>query len=452
MQVALELVYYKIIPENLLKIKKKLIKEVLELEEVFSYVKKNHIKDYYIYLFYNREGIIYTSKEILMNIIKDLDRIENDDIIYSDNEKLYEYNNIVNNKKIKTKDIKSLKLVNDKSLEITENIDHLHHSKLPDRIYNFLSIEPIFINFFPHKDSYEKNNLEMIDKGQLPHYKLLHTNKYSLLNILVNHCLNFTPEEIHYYMLNNKLPFINYVSLKSDLKDYYNSEKNLTYNFFKEDEPSACNYLLGRDHIILLKENNGYNVYSKEPEDLEEEKNMRKKYIEKINKLEKGYLVDYNNLSNKELINLEFFDSDIYSKEGFQNYHYMDNYHYGFFNNGIYKSAADKNSLNSLNIDPYYFTVKLLEEEMENYYTILLKTFKETIELNYFYIPKEQTVLMENLIIKLWKKGYLLTHFGKAVYNNEKEIIENVLVVPEWFHSENLESYKKLLKIISKIN
>ena len=92
-----------------------------------------------------------------------------------------------------------------------------------------------------------------------------------------NHNLNFSPEDINYYLLNNKLPFSSYSELREHLKKYYSTPKDVYYSTFKKDSEDAHNYLLGRDRVMVLEEPVGYNVYTNEPIDLEEEKNMKAK-------------------------------------------------------------------------------------------------------------------------------------------------------------------------------
>lgn len=450
---ALEFKFFRIPNKDNLTIYKKLFCKILGVKDIIIYYKKNLKEDYYIYSFYKEDKLIYTDKDTYVNIIENINKLESDDIFYSDSKSLEKYNDYQNlNRARKVKDLNGLVLIKDRKLAIEENIDHMHYSQNPDRIFKFLNTEPKFINFFPHSDVDTKLNLENIDNKKLPHYNLIHDDKYKLLNILGNHNLNFSPEDINYYLLNNKLPFSSYSELREHLKKYYSTPKDVYYSTFKKDSEDAHNYLLGRDRVMVLEEPVGYNVYTNEPIDLEEEKNMKAKYLEKIKEKENSPMVVDTIMTNKELINLEVVDNKFYNPEiDFKNYLYKDKYHYGFYSNGIYKGSLNIDKEKSKAIDPEDMSLEILEDT-DDFYTILISSGRETIELDFFYIPKDKIVFTENMIIKLWRLGYFLTAFGKAVYKNENRVLESELTVPEWFYSQDKDSYKKLTKIISKIN
>lgn len=442
----LEFIFFNKPSREKMKIKKILVKKILELDNVIIFYKHNIIKDYYIYSFYSLEKLIYTTKENYLKLLKAFDSIENDDIFYSDNLVLENYNNYHNiAKKFKSKNINNVRLVKDKNLTLVDNLKNHHYSKNPSRTEKFLGLDRKFLNFFNYIDIHQKVNLENIEKEKLPHYRLIKKDKYNLLDILANHSLNFNLEEINYYLLHDSIPFINYESLKNHLEKYHNKEKNTYYTKFEKDSEAACKYLLAKNNVIILEEKNGFNVYTKEK--IEDVKNLDegvKNYIEKIKAVDNDFLIPYNNMSNKDLINIEFLHDKISISKNKK-------YHHGFYSNGIYKSSLNIDKEEIKDIDKEKIEIKILDELEKDFYTILIKVNRETIELNYFYIPMDKLILTRNMIEKMWKRGCFLKHFGKANYLNTDTILESQLIVPEWLYSDDLKSFRKLTKIISNI-
>ena len=266
------------------------------------------------------------------------------------------------------------------------------------------------------------------------------------------HHLNFTAEELHNHLLNDRIPYINYNSLKKDLEKYYKDPKDDCFEIYKENDEDAYNYLLGRDKIIVLEELDGYHVYSEKKEDPIEEKEMRKKYLDKLKKLDNGDIYDNSLVTNKELINLEIDNNKILNSEETVDHLKKGNYHYGFYDNGLYKNGIKKDKKALDDISDKDVEIEFFKEQEDSMYTILIYYGKTPIEINYFYIPDSKIILMENMILRLWRRGVFFTHFGEANYHNSKEILENCLRVPEWFYSDDDKSFQKLMKIISKIN
>ena len=127
------------------KIKKALIKKILGIKKLEVYYKKNLEKDYYIYSFYQGERLLYTDNLNYNKIIENLNKVEKDDLLYSDNKDLEIYNNFHNGlKNLKSKNLEGLKIVKDKGLKVHEDIEDLYYSKNPDRIFKFLGLENKF--------------------------------------------------------------------------------------------------------------------------------------------------------------------------------------------------------------------------------------------------------------------------------------------------------------------
>lgn len=381
-----------------------IIKKYLNLKNV-RYTKQYNIKrKYYIYLYYFMGEIIEVEKEKLQEILK-------------------------------------LVVKNDLILENKQ-----HFSNKPLRIIKFLNIFPENNNYFNFQDLYHKDQMENIDKYKLPLYKVMKENKYALLNLLKSHFLNYTDEDINYFLVHDRFPFLNYQHLKDNLKKYHGQEKEKYYKIFKNFEEDAHVYLLGRHEVIVTQEPEGYNVYTKEPYRGEnEEKNMRNLYINKLdNQVSNNLQLFLDNMSNKEIINLEIKNNTAEASKD-------KNYHFGYYGNGIYKCPQEFEKEENISIDKNLLEIEILPD-YEKFYSILLKINETLIELDYFYIPDDKEFILEALLEKLWQRGYFLSDFGKAVYINEKEILNTELRTPKWLTSYDKESFEELIKKINNLN
>ena len=196
-----------------------------------------------------------------------------------------------------------------------------------------------------------------------------------------------------------------------------------------------------------MKKREGYEVYSKkEHQEKLEPDIIRYNFMKKFDKLvENGHEVDLDNMTNKEIINLEIVDDQICSddEEKF--------FHTGFYDNGVYTAHKNKITLKKLpRIDSKILDINFYLEE-DDFYTIIIKINKISIELNDFYIPTDKEFLLNSKIEQIWEKGCFLSSFGKAVYINEGKILERELKVPEWLFSDDKISFNKLIKKINTI-
>ena len=382
----------------------RIIKKHLNLKNVKYTEQYNIKKDYYVFLYFFMGDIIEVDNETLKEILK-----------------------LFQEKKI-----------------IKEN--NQHYSKKPKRIAKFLNILPKNLNFFDFDSVYQKDHMENIDKYKLPLYKIMKENKYALLNILKSHSLFYTHEDINYFLTHDRFPFLNYDHLKENLKKYHGQEKEKYYKIYKDFEEDAQLYLLGRNEIIITKEPENYIIYSKQPYKGEiEEKNMKLSYIKNLDKkANNSEILFLENMSNKELINLELKDSILKPSE-------EDIYHYGYYNNGLYKCSQELEKEENLNINKDLIKIEILPD-YEKFYTVLINVNGEFIELNYFYIPDDKEFILEALLEKLWQKGYFLSNFGKGVYLNENIILNTELRTPEWLTSYDRVSFDELIKKINNLN
>lgn len=475
----LELKEYKNYNEDLLLIRKKIIEQKLSLKNINYTIKKNIIKGYYIYLYYHKSSPILINKEKLDEILIDINKLENDDKFFSNSEELTIFNKYINNiKDDNLKDISSIKIYrkdlsfpalplerdNNNNIKIIEDFDNKYLSKNHHRIKLFLNISPFTsTKIFKYNDIYEKEMLKNIDKNKLPLYKLMKENKFALLDVLKSHPINFSPNDINYFLINDRLPFINYKDLQDNLKEYYKMEKFDYFKISKKEEEEACLYLLGKNEIIMLEDLEGYHIYSRDIH-ISNVNEMRNKYMEKFDSIiENKYDINLEIMTNKEILNMEFhnnkafinYDNEIinpFSKDLIDQ-NKKDNYHRGFYHNGLYKSYTNNLNNNKKFKIKNKIKIEFLLEDSD-YYTILITpNLKEVInfklEINNFYIPDNKEFILQSSIEKLWELGYFLTSFGKAVENNENIILNEELIIPTWFISNDLNEFDNLIRHIS---
>ena len=416
----LEFKEYKNYNENLLLLRKKLIEKTLDLKKVNFYHKKDIKKGLNIYIFYQMGEIIYLEKKKLIEILTS-----------------------INNIKIKEKE---------------ENIelDNKYLAQNPRLITSFLNLFPtIKGKFFDYNDIYDRENMERIDKYQVPLYKVFRENKYGLLNILKNHKLNYCPCDINHFLLHDRIPFINYEELKESLKKYYGFKKEDYHKIFKKDKEDTCLYLMGRNEVIVVEDPEGYNVFTKNPPmDKDEESSARQKYIEKLdNTVENNKEISFDIMSNKDILNLEIIDNKAYSIPPIsKDIDKKNNYHRGYYDNGIYECEKIKEEKEKLKtIDPKLIKIEIMLD-YDNFYNVVISFKDKIIELNYFYIPNDKEFIVKVNLEKLWERGYFLTPFGKAVYTNDNVILESELSKPEWLKSFDKPEFDKLIKYISTIS
>lgn len=419
-KLVLQIKEYKNYDKSLLNIRKKLVADILGLKKVNFYHKKDLKKGINFYIFYEMGDIIYLEKKRLLEVLEKINKIE--------------------------------------KIEEQEEMEGKIRVKNHDLATSFLSIYPRLIKkqfYFDYQDIYDKEHLERIDKYKVPLYKVFRENKYALLKILKNHQLNYTPKDINYFLLHDRIPFINYDHLKENLEKYYKVRKENYHKIFKKDLEDACLYLMGRNEVILVEEPEGYNIYTKKEEDKDEEILMKRKYIERFDKKVKNHReVAVDTLSNKELLNLEIIDNIVQ----LDNRNPIDidkknNYHWGYYDNGIYQceeNLEEKKKLKPISND--LIDIKFLLD-YDNYHNVIIEVegSENLIDIMYFYIPKDKEFVLRASLEKLWEKGYFLSPFGKAVYSNDEKILEDQLVKPEWIQSSNKKEFDKLIKYISAI-
>lgn len=440
---------------DLLKLRNKMIEKVLGLKNINCDYRYDTDKKQFTYLYSQNNEIIFLEKEKLLEILKNINLLDNGDTFFSDSDELEKFNRYHNRDgKFNLRDVGGLKVHRGKELKIKEHLDDYHHSKNPTRIIKFLDVSPKAFHFFPWQDIYHKENMQRIDKYKLPLYKVMKENKFALLNILRNHCLNYTPEDINHFLLHDRIPFINYEELKENLTKYYGEEKKKYYKIFKKDEEDALLYPLGRDSIVITREPMGFNVYSHEPYiGPVEEAQMRNKYFDKFNSLVKNNdQIPLDAMTNKEILNLEIIDDEAHQNPEVPNsLNQQDNYHWGYFDNGIYKSHQGHEKVKPLKIKSDLIEIEILPED-ENFHSIVIDVCKEKLYIDYFYIPEDKEFIIKTLLEKMWERGYFLTHFGKAVYQNEGKILTHQLVLPEWLSCYDKEEFNRLVKKINTLN
>ena len=420
----LQIKEYKNFNQNLLLVRKKLIEKILGLKKINYYHKKDIKKGLNIYVFYQMRGIIYL-------------------------EKLYNQNR---SKNIKTKDIEGVKVMKDDNIKLIENLKGKYLAENPSLIKSFLSVYPtVKGKFFEYNNVYEREHMERIDKYKVPMYKVHRENKFALLKILKNHKLNYCPEDINYFLLHDRIPFINYEELKESLGKYYNMKKENYHKIFKRDKEDACLYLMGRNEVIVVEDPEGYNLFTKTPKaNPEEEEKMRQDYIDRFDKkIKNNKEIHLDIMSNKDILNIEIVNNNAYTNPlNPKNMDKKNNYHRGYYDNGIYKCEKNDEKEKLKTIEKDLINIEIILD-YENFYNIIIEIGEEIIELIYFHIPDNKEFILRANIEKLWEKGHFLSPFGKAVYSNDNVILGKELSKPDWLISSDDYEFDRLIKYIS---
>ena len=461
---VLQIKEYRNYNQELLLIRQKLIEKILGLKNVNYYHKKDIKKGMNIYIFFQMGEIIYLEKEKITDILTSINKLENDDIFFSDNYELEIYNR---SNFSKTKDIEGVKVIKDKNknIKIEKELKNKYLSQNPKMITTFLNLFPtVKGKFFEYNDVYDRENMERIDKYQVPLYKVFRENKFALLNILKNHKLNYCPDDINHFLLHDRIPFINYDELKESLGKYYDTKKEPYHKIFKKDKEDTCLYLMGRNEVIVVEDPEGHNIYSKSPlVDKEEELLMRQNYINKFDKIvENNKEIHLDIMSNKDILNIEINNNRAYVNPiNPKDMDKKNNYHRGYYDNGIYECEEDimsnkENDRHDIGeeklktVDSKLIGIEIMLD-YDDFYNVIIEIETKIIELMYFHIPKDKEFILKANIEKLWEKGHFLSPFGKAVYSNDNVILEKELSKPEWLKSSDKHEFDRLIKYISTI-
>lgn len=298
--------------------------------------------------------------------------------------------------------------------EKEEKKEHKH-----ELIKSFMSIEPVEGeyhlndegNLYPLR---HHENIEQIEKHEIPKHRLKTKNKFALADLVINHEISLNTKEINDCLLHDQLPYGNYNSLKDKLELYYDNDKKEVYEYEHDNQEDACldvyeSLVKNNSAPLLLNKDNGHIVYTRIPL---EHKDMR---------------------TNKEFTAFELLNTRDANKEKHHCFH-------------LFTNSSKK--IKKLKIEePIKITIEFNTENMAD---IKIDYKAKHIILENFYMPFGESFFIEKKLEKLWREGMLLTNFGKEYYKNEHKILIDTIHVPEWFNSKDNIDFAKLTKILNE--
>ena len=448
--------------------------------EIIKYLDKFHYNDFYITC--DKEKIRYITN-LFKNIESQIDNLRKK-VFFCKGDKID-----------KKKRIFIIDFLNnfDKDIYFYENSEeilyslHLHPISTPKVDFNKsfhtlisnIMVKDYKSNFFSISSKLDRENIKRLKNSELlvyPYYNNSIKSKYIMINSLLqvnikNNLSTCNPKNILKNLENfNFIETLNFISSQEIMK--FRPLVNFNYQIFEDIEEAVCfNIYLGSNGVdgLMIKEKKIYIIcYENEkieiPSDFDKE-TFRHAIIYQLKK-QTNIEIDYEKYKIHELVNAYNHYGVLIFEDHKTKFNPVNKLHLPleYFQNkglGMYNLEKDVSGfLKGISKKKVYFnrsSIKIIEpvefnliEKIKNYYTLLINFKDENIVLKFeVYINDDKN--WDNLLQKLWKKGYFLSEYGLQRYIDSGIIESKDIKSPDWFELENSEDLKWICSFIATI-
>ena len=454
----LEVISECVISEDLKLLKEKYVEHYLQLSNVESSV--TYYKNKCLTVYTNMGERIYLSKVKYFDLLKELNKFENNYIYLTHNPHLVKYiRNVLTEYREQIIENNMYLYTHKDNKELIEKIrnlsPHIYHTTCAEEVEKILHLKSIAPEFFEVKDWKVKENIHKIEKGIIPVYQHQSDNKVDLLNVLKTEGnLHLVHTDIADVIRNNNIPYMDYKDLQNVLKKL-DQKKSNKVNIFNDLENAFIHCLcLSKEKInfIMVNENDHYIVFSNDS--LKQNHPEPEKYLPKQegdysfeNKIIYHLFKEKpENITNKQV---PFVVED--KVKSIDYFNTLDNYIIENNNPAFdiilssHPHTRKEKILNKfIDVEVTYTSTNLVE-------IYIIYSNKTILLIRDFYLPKELEDSMISCIKLLWSSGYLLNDYGYNYYIKYGKILTKSIYSPWWLQSSNYQEIKNLIKFINQL-